>query len=207
MFILGLTGSIAMGKSTAAAMFRRLRVPVFDADREVHALLAPGGGAFASVSAAFPDALRDGCLDRSRIARRVFDDPEALAKLERILHPRVMRAQCRFLQTMARRRMRLVVLDIPLLFETGGERGCDAVAVVTAPEFIQRQRILARPGMDRARLSATLARQMADAEKRRRADFVIPTGLGKAETMRHIRRIVDRCSGMPGWQRPSYGMY
>lgn len=207
MFILGLTGSIAMGKSTAAAMFRRLGVPVFDADRTVHDLLAPDGEAHQAVAAAFPDAVADSRLDRAAIGRRVFNDPAALQRLERLLHPRVRRHQCRFLNIMARRRVPLVVLDIPLLFETGGDRSCDAVAVVSAPWFVQEQRILARPGMDRRRLRATLARQMPDGEKRRRADFVIPTGLGKAETMRCIRAIVDRCRGKPGRRRPSFAAH
>lgn len=194
MIVLGLTGSIAMGKSTAAAMFRHLGVPVWDADRVVHALFARGGAAVAPVEAAFPGVVREGQVDRERLAARVFGNPGALARLEGIVHPLVYADRRRFLARTRRARRRLVVLDVPLLFESGGDRACDKVAVVSAPALVQRQRLRQRPGMDDARTDAVLARQMPDAQKRRRADFVIPTGLGRACSMRAIARIVAALS-------------
>ncbi len=190
MIILGLTGSIAMGKSTAAAMFRRLGVPVYDADREVHRLLGRNGAAVSVIDRTFPGVVIDGAVDRARLGARVFDDPSALRQLEGILHPLVAARRKVFLRTAARRRCRLVVLDIPLLYETRGERLCDAVAVVSAPRFLQEIRLLRRPGMDRARLTAILRQQLPDAVKRRRADFIIPSGLGRTPTFLAIRRIV-----------------
>jgi dephospho-CoA kinase len=203
MFILGLTGSIAMGKSTASDAFRSLGVPVFDADAAVHRLLAPGGAATAAIQAAFPDCLaQDGGVDRGALARRVFEDPAALARLEAILHPMVQTLQRRFLARCAGVRRPLVVLDIPLLYETGGERRVDAVAVVSAPAFVQAQRLRRRPDMSPARLAAIRARQMPDAEKRRRADFVIPTGLERRRSLLAVAQIVDRLRGRPGASWP-----
>jgi dephospho-CoA kinase len=199
--VLGLTGSAAMGKSTVAAMFRRLGVPVFDADRVVHDLLAPGGGGVAAVAAGFSDIAADNGIDRSRLAERVFADPEALFRLESILHPLVYAEQHRFLGRHLRQRRDVVVLDVPLLFESGGDAFCDAVVVVSAPALVQRQRLLARPNMTPERLAATLDRQMTDAEKRRRADRVIPTGRGKAATLQAVRAILDDCRR---W-RPPHG--
>ena len=191
MILLGLTGGIAMGKSTAAAGFRSYGVPVFDADLAVHRLFAPGGAAVAPVAAAFPGCLGpNGGVDRAALGRRVFDDPAALRRLEGIVHPLVRAAERRFLARAAARGQPLVVIDVPLLFETGGERRVDAVAVVSAPAFLQEQRALRRPGMDRTRLAAVRARQISDAEKRRRADFVIPTGLGRRPMLDAIGRIV-----------------
>jgi dephospho-CoA kinase len=190
MIILGLTGSIAMGKSTAAAMFRRLGVWVFDADRSVHRQLATNRQAIAAIAAAFPGVVREGRIDRAALARAVFGDDAALGRLESILHPLVDEDQERFLKIARRHGAPLVVLDIPLLFETGRERHCDCVAVVSAPAFVQLQRLKARPGMDPMRLEKTLARQMPDAEKRRRADYIIPTGRSRGDTMRTISRIV-----------------
>lgn len=194
MIVLGLTGSIAMGKSAAAAQFRRLGLPVHDADAAVHRLLGPGGQAVAAVEAAFPgvgcDTPQGRRVDRAALGRIVFSDKTRLRALEAVLHPGVHREERRFLALAARRRCRLVVLDIPLLFETGAERRCDAVAVVSAPSLVQRQRALRRPGMDAARLAAILAQQMPDAEKRRRADFTIPTGQGRRFSLRAIRRIL-----------------
>jgi dephospho-CoA kinase len=204
MFILGLTGSIAMGKSTASRAFRSLGVPVFDADAAVHRLLAPAGGAVAAIREAFPDCrIRDGGADRQALGGRVFDDPAALALLEAILHPMVQIAQRRFLARCAGARRPLVVLDVPLLYETGGERRVDAVAVVSAPPFAQAQRLRRRPGMSPARLAAIRARQMPDAEKRRRADFVIPTGLERRRSLVAVAQIVDRVRHRPGaaWPR------
>ncbi|MGZ8337526.1 MAG: dephospho-CoA kinase [Allosphingosinicella sp.] len=197
MLILGLTGSIAMGKSTAATMFRRLGVSVFDADLSVHQQLATNEDAIATIAAAFPGVVREGRIDRAALARAVFADDAALDRLEDILHPLVDAAQERFLRIAARHRRPLVVLDIPLLFETGRERDCDCVAVVSAPGFVQEQRLRARPGMDRQRIEKTLARQMPDAEKRRRADYIIPTGLNRGNTMRTIMGIVADLRGHP----------
>ena len=190
MIILGLTGSIAMGKSTAAAMFRRLGVPVYDADRAVHRLMSSGGLAAPMIEAAFPGVVRDGAVDRGALGARVFGDAAALARLEGILHPLVARQRQKFIGRARRQRQPLVVLDIPLLFETGGERLCDLVAVVSAPPALQLARLRRRPGMNLERVSAILRRQMPDAEKRRRADIVIPTGRGKDATYAAIRRLV-----------------
>ncbi len=190
MIVLGLTGSIAMGKSTAAAMFARLGVPVFDADRTVHRLMAPQGAGVAPIEAAFPGVVRSGTIDRAALAARVFGNPAALERLETLLHPLVYEEATAFLRRARRQRRPLVVLDIPLLYETGGDASCDLVAVVSAPARIQAARLAARPGHDRRRLAAIAARQLPDAEKRRRADIVIPTGLGRALTQRVIARLV-----------------
>jgi dephospho-CoA kinase len=190
MLVLGLTGSIGMGKSTAADMLRRMGLPLHDADQAVHRLLAKGGAAVAAVEAAFPGVVVAGAVDRKRLAARVFEDQAALEALERILHPLVRQATRAFLDRQARRGRSLVVLDIPLLYETGGEALCDAVVVVTAPPFVQRARVMARPGMTVARFNAILAKQMPDREKRQRADFVVKTGLSKAHSLRQLRAIV-----------------
>ncbi|MCH7540497.1 MAG: dephospho-CoA kinase [Proteobacteria bacterium] len=202
MVILGLTGSIAMGKTTAAGLLRRLGVPVFEADREVHALLARGGAAVPMVAAEFPGLVTDGVVDRSALGQRVFADAQALADLEAILHPLVRRSEQRFLRAAALRRVPLVVLDIPLLLETGGERAVDATLVVSAPAFIQESRVFGRPGMTPERLQAVLGRQMADVEKRRRADFVVPTGLGRRETLRRLKGIVTLMRRQRGRNSP-----
>jgi dephospho-CoA kinase len=190
MIVLGLTGSIGMGKSTAAALFRRLGVPVHDADASVHRLLGPGGAAVERVEAAFPGTAGRNGIDRGALGRRVFGDGAALRRLEAILHPMVRADETRFLRRMTARRAKLVVLDIPLLFESGGAGHCDAVVVVSAPEFLQRARVLRRPGASAERLAAILAKQMPDAEKRRRADFVVLTGLGRRLTLRSLAEIV-----------------
>lgn len=191
MRVLGLTGSIGMGKTTAARMLRQDRVPVHDADATIHRLLAPGGAGVAAVEAAFPGVRRDdGAIDRSALGARVFGDPAALRRLEAILHPLARAATVRFLGRMRRQRRPVVVLDVPLLFETGGERLCDAVAVVSASAMIQCQRVMRRPGMTKTRFRAILARQMPDREKRRRADYVILTGLGFGRTRSALRRAV-----------------
>jgi dephospho-CoA kinase len=191
LIVLGLTGSIGMGKSTAAAMLRRLRVPLFDADQVVHRLLAPAGAAVRSVYDAFPGvAAEAGGIDRLLLGRRVFADAAALSRLEAILHPIVAAEEKRFLKLARARREPLVVLDVPLLFETAGERRCDYVLVVSAPPLVQRQRVLRRTGMTEIRLAAILEKQMPDREKRRRADFVVPTGAGRQPTLRRLRAIV-----------------
>jgi dephospho-CoA kinase len=190
MIVLGLTGGVGMGKSTAAAMLRLMRVPVHDADATVHRLMAKRGAAVAAVAQAFPEAWRDGAIDRERLGRRVFGDSAALKRLEHILHPLVRRDQLRFLRHQRAARAALAVLDIPLFYESGAALRCDAVIVVTAPAFLQRRRVLARPGMSEARLAAILGRQVPDYVRRREADFVVPSGLGKAVTFRRLRRIV-----------------
>jgi dephospho-CoA kinase len=204
MIVLGLTGSIAMGKSTAAAMFRRLGVPVYDADRAVHRLLGKGGAAVTPVATTFPGVVVDGTIDRRLLGERVFGNAAALRELERILHPLVLRERQRFLRAARLQGRRLVVLDIPLLFETGGERACDAVAVVSAPASLQQARLLQRPGMSPERIAGVMRRQMPDKEKRRRADFIIPTGLGKASTYATIRGIVSTLLGERRRRRRSY---
>ncbi len=190
--VLGVTGSIGMGKSTAMAMLARMGVPVFSADACVHDLLGPGGGAVVAVAAAFPGTGSDGAIERAALGRAVFGRPDALVHLEGILHPRVRAAEHAFIrrQTLARRP--LCALDIPLLFETGAEAMCDAVVVLTAPRFVQEARVLSRPGMTAARLAAVRARQMPEAAKIAHADFVISTGLGKHNTWRALRAIVNR---------------
>jgi dephospho-CoA kinase len=192
MIVVGLTGSIGMGKSTAAALLRRLGIPVYDADHAVHQLLARDGGAVPAVAARFPAVVRDGAVDRATLGRIVFADPAQLRALEAIVHPLVSVAQRRFLAAHARRRTSLVVLDIPLLFEANSDRGCAAVLVVSAPAFIQAQRVLRRPGMTAEKFAGIRAKQMPDREKRRRADFVIPTGLGKHLTLVRLHRAIAR---------------
>ena len=206
MVILGLTGSIGMGKSTAAARFRALRGPIYDSDAEVHRLLASGGGAVEPVEAAFPGATSDGGIDRAVLGERVFGDAAALARLEAIIHPMVSDVRGQFLARCASRRVALVVLDIPLLFETGNDRYCDATMVVTAPRFLQQARVLARPGMTPETLAGILARQMPDAEKRRRADFVVPSNLGRGATLRRLKEIVRLLAKRKGgkWPPPPY---
>ena len=190
MFVLGLTGSIGMGKSSAAAMFRRLGVPVHDADAAVHRLLAHDRATQAAIDAAFPGCVRNGRVDRQMLGARVFGDPAARRRLEAILHPRVRSMTRRFLARHARARTPLAVLDIPLLYETGGERLVDAVMVVSAPAFLQRQRVMRRPGMTGDKFAGILASQMPDREKRRKADYVVETGLGKHYTWSKIHQIV-----------------
>jgi len=190
MFILGLTGSIAMGKSTAAAMFARLEVPVHDADAVVHHLLGPGGSAVAEVAREFPAVVVDGQIDRGKLGDQVFGTPERLILLEKILHPRVSTAKAAFLAHHGRRRTPLVVLDIPLLFEAGLGLQVDAALVVSAPFFVQRHRALSRPGMTAQKFANILARQMPDKQKRRLADYVVFTGRSKHYTLRSISRLI-----------------
>jgi len=198
MFVLGLTGSIGMGKSATAAMFRRLGVPVYDADAAVHALYARGGAAVGPVGRAFPGSVVDGSVDRQRLGAQVIGRPAELRRLERIVHPLVGRLQRRFLERSARERRPLVVLDVPLLFETAGERRCDAICCVTAPAFLQRQRVLARPGMTPEKLAGILRQQVPDAVKRQRADVLVQSGLGRRFAFEQVRAVVARYAGCPG---------
>ena len=189
-FILGLTGSIAMGKSETASMFRRLRVPIFDADEEVHHLLGQGGKAAELVSAAFPSVMKEGAIDRQALGKLVFASSADLRFLEGILHPLVGRARKRFLRRAAGSRVSVVVVDVPLLFETRGEGRCDAVVVVSAPDFVQRQRAMSRADMTAEKLEAILARQTPDIIKRRRADFVVATGIGRRAALVAVHNIL-----------------
>lgn len=186
--VLGLTGSIGMGKSTVAAMFAADGVPVFDADATVHQLQGPNGAAVAAIEAEFPDTTTELGVNRTLLREAVMADPSAFARLEAILHPAVAEARESFLATHAE--SPLVVLDVPLLFEAGGWRHVDKIAVVSAPAEVQRGRVLARHGMTVARFDAILARQMPDAEKRARADFVIPTGEGLQVTEDCVRAVI-----------------
>ena len=195
MWILGLTGSIGMGKSATAAMFRALGVPVHDADAAVHKLYA--GAAVAPVEAAFPGVAKDGVIDRPALSARVLEDREAMKRLEAIVHPLVRAEETKFLDAARRAGARLAVLDIPLLFETGAVGRVDAVAVVSAPLAVQRARVLDRPGMTPARFEAILAKQMPDAEKRSRAHFVIDTGRGFEAARRQVAGVVRALAG-PG---------
>ena len=201
MIVLGLTGSIGMGKTAAARNFARLGVPVFEADAVVHELLAVDGAAVSAVDAAFAGIVREGAVDRAALGGRVFGDGAALRRLEAIVHPLVAARRRRFLRGAAARRAALVVLDIPLLFETRMERECDYVAVVSAPAAVQWARVLARPGMTGIRLAAILDQQMPDTIKRRRADFVIPTGGSRATSLRRIKEIVTILGGARGHRR------
>ena len=185
--LIGLTGSIGMGKSTASAMFREAGVPVWDADAAVHRLYAPGGAAVEPIRALRPEAVTDG-VDRTRLAEWIAEDETALARIEAVVHPLVGADRAAFLdETDAP----LVVLDIPLLFETGGDRAVDTIAVVSAPADVQRTRVLARPGMTEARLDHILSKQVPDAEKRARADVVIPS-TSMEETREAIHALIER---------------
>jgi len=195
MKVLGLTGSIGMGKSTAAKAFRRLRVPVFDADATVHRLQGPGGAAVRPIEAAFPGTTREGRVDRAALRAVALADPTARKRLERIVWPLVRQAERAFLAAARRRGARIAVLDIPLLLETGGEKRVDEVIVVSAPEAVQRSRVLARGSMSPAQFAAIRAAQMPDALKRRRADRVVRTGLSRHEAQRQIRAIVRELRG------------
>lgn len=196
MIVLGLTGSIGMGKSTVAAMFADEGVPVFDADAEVHKLQGPGGRLLAAIESAFPGTTSAEGVNRTALGAAVFGKPETLKRLEAIVHPAVAEERQRFLA--ANRDRPLVVLDIPLLFEAGGWRQVDKIAVVSAPAAVQRARVLARPGMTVERFESILAKQMPDAEKRERADFVIPTGGSLEETREVVRTVIACLSGREG---------
>lgn len=191
MIIIGLTGSIGMGKSTVAAMFADEGAPGFDSDAAVHALYARGGAAVAQVDAAFPGAAKDGAIDRVALSAQVVGNAEAIRRLEEIVHPLVRVAQMTFLQQHRDAGAPFVVLDIPLLFEGGGGKLVNKTVVVSAPADVQRARVLARPGMTVEKFEAILARQMPDAEKRSLADFVIDTGVSLADTRAQVRAVLD----------------
>ena len=195
MFILGLTGSIGMGKSTTAKFFAEEGVPVHDADEAVHRLYQ--GAATTAVEAAFPGTTEGGKVDRVKLAAQVVGDDARLKQLEAIIHPLVRESERAFLADAAARGAPIVVLDIPLLYETGGETRVDAVVVVSAPAEAQRARVLARPGMTEEKFAALLAKQVPDAEKRRRADFVVDTGQGFDAARAQVRDILDAVAKMP----------
>jgi dephospho-CoA kinase len=188
MIVLGLTGSIGMGKSTAAGFFAEAGVPVHDADAVVHRLYA--GEAVPAIEAAFPGTTSDAKVDRGRLAERVLADPAALKRLEAIVHPLVRRDEEQFLAQAEAADAEIVVLNIPLLFETGGDRRCDAVVVVSAPAEMQRERVMSRPGMTEEKFASLLGKQVPDAEKRRRADFVVDSSKDFDSTRAQIRAIL-----------------
>ena len=191
MLLLGLTGSIGMGKSTTAAMFREAGIPVYDADAAVAELYVQGGGAVAPLEAAFPGVTKDGAVDREALRTRVLGDDAAMAKLNAVVHPLVGAARVHFFKAAEDAKADMVVLDIPLLYETGGHANMDAVVVVSAPPEQQRERVLARPGMTPDRLDAILSRQMHDAEKRARAHFVVDTGRGLDAAREQVAEIIS----------------
>lgn len=191
MIVIGLTGSIGMGKSTVTKMFAEEGAPGFDSDAAVHALYAAGGAAVGPVEAAFPGVTKDGAIDRAALSARVVGDPEKIKALELIVHPLVRQAQMQFLQDQRDTGAPFVVLDIPLLFEGSGAKFVDKTVVVSAPAEVQRARVLARPGMTVEKFEAILALQMPDAEKRARADFVIDTSGSFDETRAQVRAVLD----------------
>jgi dephospho-CoA kinase len=195
MIILGLTGSIGMGKSTTAKLFAEAGVPVYDADAAVHRLYE--GEAAAAIEAAFPGATADGKVDRNRLSAQVVHDPSAIKRLEQVVHPMLGASRQKFLDEAERSGAPVAVVDVPLLFETGGEKRVDAVVVVTTTPEIQRQRILARDNMTGEKLDAILARQLPDAEKRKRANFIVDTSHGLDPVRARIRDILDQAAKMP----------
>jgi dephospho-CoA kinase len=195
MFVLGLTGSLGMGKSTTAAMFAEEGVPVHDADAAVHRLYE--SEVVPLIEAAFPGTTTAGKVDREKLAKRVLGDAAAIGRLEQIVHPLVGKAAARFLAEAERKSAKVAVLDIPLLFETGGDKRCDAVVVVSAPAELQRARAFERPGMSEAKFQAILAKQMPDADKRARADFVVDTGQGFDHARAQVRDILKQVTKMP----------
>ena len=201
MILLGLTGSIGMGKSTTAAMFAEHGAVVWNADDAVHALYSAGGAAVEAIGAAFPGVIVDGAVDRTRLAEALGRDETAFKRLEAIVHPLVAAGRAADLETARATGVKLAVLDIPLLFETGGDKAVDAVVVVSADPETQKRRVLARPGMTAERFEAILARQTPDYEKRRRADFVIDTGRGLEAARARVAEIVGMVLS-PGWKRP-----
>ena len=191
MIVIGLTGSIGMGKSTTAAMFAAEGVPVYDADAQVHILQGLGGAAVAPIEAAFPGVVKNGVVDRGELGGRVLGDAQALKRLEGIVHPLLGASRAAFFQQAEASGTDMVVLDIPLLLEGGGEKNVDVVVVASAPEVMQRERVLARPGWPVERLEAVLAKQMHDTEKRARAHFVIDTSQGMEPARQQVRRVIS----------------
>ncbi|NOZ43346.1 MAG: dephospho-CoA kinase [Alphaproteobacteria bacterium] len=190
--IIGLTGSIGMGKSTAAKMFVQTGIPLFDSDAAVHNLLAKGGAAVEPVKKIFPDIAATDAIDRVSLGKRVFGDKAALKKLEAIIHPLVSDLRRKFFDQALAQGHDIVVIDVPLLFETGAEHQCDYTVVVSAPKAVQRQRVLGRPGMTEQKFNDILARQLPDKEKRQRADFIIETDYGFQHAEKRVGAIIDK---------------
>lgn len=196
MLVIGLTGSIGMGKSTVAERFRQLGIPVCDADEIVRELYE--GAAVAAIESAFPGTTSDGKVDRVKLGQAVLHDPHGLKRLEAIVHPMVQAAEREFLRKAAEQGAQMAVLEVPLLFETGGDARVDVTIVVSAPPEVQRERVLARPGMTASKLEAILTRQMPDSEKRRRADFVVDTGVTIEESHAQVDAIVEQLRNRGG---------
>lgn len=190
MWIIGLTGSIGMGKTTAGRILKSIGVPVHDSDAAVHRAFAPGGPAVADIERQFPGTVADGVVDRQALGKIVFHDDSAIATLESILHPLVKQDRLKFIRRSRGQRRFAVAIDVPLLFETGTHRECDCTVVISAPASVQARRVLSRPGMTRERFEAVKARQMPDREKRRRADFVVLSHLGRRHTSDHLKHIL-----------------
>ena len=201
LIVIGLTGSIGMGKTTTAEAFKRFGIPVHDADAAVHKLFSKGGAAVAPVEAAFPGVTRNGAVDRGLLSQKVLGNDQALRQLESIVHPLVGREKTKFLIRAALARRQVVVLDIPLLFETGGDRNCDLVVVASAPRFLQTARVIKRPGMTPEKLASIRSNQMPDRLKRRLADFIVPTGLGRGFSLNRVREIAKIARSMNPKQR------
>ncbi len=199
MIVLGLTGSIGMGKSTTARLFAEEGAWVHDADHTVHGLYAEGGAAVGAIAEAFPSAVKQGAVDRPALAAALAKDPAAFERLEAIVHPLVARSRDAFVQAAAQAGAEVIVLDVPLLFETGGHQGLDAVVVVSAPDHLQRRRVLERPGMTPARFEHLVGRQVPDREKRSRADFVIDTSQGVDHARLQVRQILATVQD-PAWR-------
>ncbi len=204
MIVVGLTGSIGMGKTTTAALFAEAGAPVHDADAVVHALYAAGGAAVAPIGEVFPQAVSDGAVNRPALSARVLGDPAALKTLEAIVHPLVAAARAAFFEQARAQGAAIVVLDIPLLFETGGDADVDAIVVVTAPAEIQRQRVLGRPGMTLDKLDAILARQAPDAEKRAHAHYVIDTSQGLDAARAQVRAVLSQLRALEAGGEPPH---
>ncbi len=209
MFILGLTGSVGMGKTTATRVFRQFGVAVYDADASVHQLIGPKGKAVALIQKAFPEAVKNNHVNRSVLGSIVYNDQSSLTCLESILHPLVQDMQLQFLQRCATSRNNLVVLDVPLLFENKIDKICDAVAVVTAPEYIQKTRVLNRPGMSTKRFNQIRKNQFSDLQKRRRADFIIQTGLGRNHSLLCVCKVIGKVKNLRGncWPKQRVGKH
>lgn len=202
MIVIGLTGSIGTGKSTATKQFARFGALTLNSDTVVHELLAPGGEAVAEVAALFPATLEWGRINHQLLGAEVFGNAEKRKALEAIIHPLVRKRQDGFLCKARLKGARLAVLDIPLLFETGGEKRCDATVVTLAPAFIQKRRVFARPNMNERKFRHILAAQMPDAQKKKRADFIVRTGLGKAHSLKEVKKILLRLLAKDGSFRP-----
>lgn len=198
MIVLALTGSIGMGKSTTAKMFEEAGVPVYDADAEVHKLYQVGGAAVAEVEAEFPGVVKDGAVDRNELAKRVLDNIPALLKLESIVHPKVAQSRVDFFERVKKDKVDLVLLDIPLLFETRGERNVDAVVVASAPAEMQRERVMARPGMTPEKFASIMQKQLPDPQKRERADFIVDTSRGVEAAREQVLAILKTIRD-PAW--------